>query len=180
MKEFYEKFVILPQEGAESVIEKDEGWNVISICAPDLSTGEGPKPLFSNAKDICRLNFHDFASKNIKFGVFDLPPDEKHIEKSLHFAQSKLGEKLMIHCHAGASRSPAIGFVILLSLLLENKYENPAATAIKEIRKMCPFAFPNRLVIDLGINYLIKDESYKINIYRELYDSLDFNKLYGA
>lgn len=71
---------------------------------------------------------------------------EAHVRAALSFAR-KCGEtSLLIHCHAGMSRSPAIGLAILADWLGEG-YEAEAVKALLRIARLCT---PNKLVIEIA------------------------------
>lgn len=76
-------------------------------------------------------------------------PCAQHIHDALAFARATADDKLIVHCHMGLSRSPAIAWCILLERL-----ETPwAATAA--VFAMQPRAIPNRLLVQLGIEILV-------------------------
>lgn len=76
-------------------------------------------------------------------------PVAQHIHDALAFARATADDKLIVHCHMGLSRSPAIAWCILLERL-----ETPwAATAA--VFAMQPRAIPNRLLVQLGLEVLV-------------------------
>lgn len=78
---------------------------------------------------------------------FHTAPTHADVTQILEFGK-KLTEdsSLLVHCHAGISRSPAAAILILLQM-------NPEATVeeifdrVKEVR---PINYPNRLILELG------------------------------
>ena len=73
-------------------------------------------------------------------------PNEKHILKALAFAH-KIGTEtagsLLIHCHAGISRSSAIALAIIATRLGEGK----ELKAIKILEKINPNCRPNKSMV---------------------------------
>ncbi len=76
-----------------------------------------------------------------------IAPDAAHVERLVAFLRRWDGESpLLIHCHAGISRSPAAVFIALCAL-------NPGVSEselAQRLREACPAAKPNRLLIRLG------------------------------
>lgn len=69
-----------------------------------------------------------------------------HVERALDFARQQRGKHLLIHCHAGVSRSTAIAYAILCDRLGPGQ-ESIALDKVFEIR---PAACPNLLVTRLA------------------------------
>ena len=67
-----------------------------------------------------------------------------------------LDTRIVVHCHAGVSRSPALAWLILVMLGQE-----PEA-AIADLRAARPKVWPNLAVLSLGAAYLGLDESFML------------------
>jgi predicted protein tyrosine phosphatase len=60
-----------------------------------------------------------------------------------HAANLNDGDRLLVHCHAGKSRSPTMVIGILISAGLS------ATEAMSRVKALRPFVFPNRLMISI-------------------------------
>jgi predicted protein tyrosine phosphatase len=118
--------------------------HVLSILDPRT-----PRPeALSDFTTHCRLElrFHDIITTRL--GA--VPPNADHIEQILAFGRkvSAIGDTahLLVHCHAGQSRSTAAA-----ALCLAQAY--PIRTAyevVGEIVRRHPSAWPNLLMLELG------------------------------
>ena len=73
-------------------------------------------------------------------------PEEYHVRSALVFARQWDQPSLLIHCHAGMSRSPAIALAILADWLGAGREDE----AMKELIKLAPLCTPNRLVLEIA------------------------------
>ena len=88
-----------------------------------------------------------------------IEPQEKHVLQALSFAE-KIGDgSILIHCHAGISRSSAIALAIIAKKLGEGK----EVESVKTLEKINPHARPNKLLVWLT------DEILERN--KKLYDT---------
>lgn len=114
---------------------------------------------------ILRLEFEDInfnANRNSGKAL----PTENTIKEIVGFYNDTKDEAdgYTVHCHAGISRSPAAG---LMLLYLDTKSEEQAFSRLLEIKDFC---LPNRIMIDIfdrlygsklsEINYLIWKQYY--------------------
>jgi predicted protein tyrosine phosphatase len=114
----------------------EEGWptRALSLVGDDLRF---PLPCFGPHHLI--LRFHDVETDSLP--GFN-PPDEQHVRAALeHMRGIGAGDRLLVHCHAGKSRSPAMAIGILVQGGLR-----PLA-AFEEVRRIRPELIPNRLII---------------------------------
>ena len=72
-------------------------------------------------------------------------PEDHHIRSALVFARRWDQPSLLIHCHAGMSRSPAIALAVLADWLGEDLEDE----AVKELIKVAPLCTPNMLVVKI-------------------------------
>ena len=88
------------------------------------------------------LTFDDIAAPMDNWVV----AEEYHVRSALVFVRQWDQPSLLIHCHAGMSRSPAIALAILADWLGEGREDE----AVKELIKVAPLCTPNRLVVEIA------------------------------
>jgi len=92
------------------------------------------------------LRLHDVIEEELAL----CPPGPEHIHQLLALGRNVLRDPhnrhLLIHCHAGFSRSPAA----LALLLAQAKPFLPAETVAAEVLRIRPNAWPNLRMIELG------------------------------
>jgi predicted protein tyrosine phosphatase len=93
------------------------------------------------------LRFHDIIGETPDMEL----PEPQHIKRLLALGQDLMQEHsgdghLLIHCHAGFSRSPAALAVILAQALPTLS----AAATTAEVLRIQPKAWPNLRIIELG------------------------------
>ena len=87
-----------------------------------------------------------------------IEPQEKHILQALSFAD-RIGEgSILIHCHAGISRSSAIALAVIAKRIGRGKEQE----SVKILEKINPHARPNKSIVWLTDEILERD--------RKLYD----------
>ena len=70
-------------------------------------------------------------------------PQERHVRTALEFADELGGGSLLIHCHAGISRSSAVALAIIAKGLGTGKEKQ----AFKELERINPKCAPNALIV---------------------------------
>jgi predicted protein tyrosine phosphatase len=82
-------------------------------------------------------------------------PTHEDIEAILELGKKlNADSKLLVHCHAGISRSPAVATLILLQM-----YPDQTADQIFDrVREIRPIIYPNRLILELGGRILNREE----------------------
>ena len=99
------------------------------------------------------LRFDDISVPVDEF----IEPQEEHVLQALSFAD-KIGDgSILIHCHAGISRSSAIALAIISKKLGSGK----EVESIKILEKINPHARPNKLLVWLTDEIL--DRNKKLN-----------------
>ena len=117
--------------------------HVLSIVAPD----DPDPPAFQTFPPHRRLSlrFHDIIDAVPQ----RLPPSRGDVELLLAFgreAAAAPAPHLLVHCHAGVSRSTASA-----ALILAQAYpERPAADVLDAIAMLRPRAWPNLRILELG------------------------------
>jgi rhodanese-related sulfurtransferase len=169
-------FKILGIFEAEELVENDipNKWNIVSIYSPhwdiDMAWHRGQwidyRPLFPKAKRLCQEKFADIDREEEDMIICT----EQHIKNILRFGEECIGESILVHCHAGQSRSTAIAYLILLNAL-KDKVDSPSSLAMEIVIKNRRIATPNRHIINIGVPLIAKDEDTQIRWFRELYSS---------
>ena len=119
------------------------------IITIEDSTIEDPFRIEHGPPEQLILRFDDISGPHPKW----VEPQEFHIEKALAFAD-KIGDgELLIHCHAGISRSSAIA----LAIIAKGLGEGNEVKAVKTLEKINPDARPNRLMVWMTDEILTRD-----------------------
>jgi predicted protein tyrosine phosphatase len=119
--------------------------HVLSLLDPGVPV---PPELGSFADDQrLELRFHDIIEE--QSGMF--PPEPEHVRQLLALGRDVLtgtgdDRHLLIHCHAGFSRSPA-AFALLLA---QAQPCMPAESVAAEVLRIRPTAWPNLRIVELG------------------------------
>lgn len=119
--------------------------HVLSILDPDYPEPPAVRALTAGAR--LELRFHDVIDD--REGV--VAPQAAHVARLLAFGRGLLAEaspraNLLVHCHAGVSRSTAATAV----LLAQARPDRPAAEALAEVVRVRSYAWPNLRVLELG------------------------------
>jgi predicted protein tyrosine phosphatase len=118
--------------------------HVLSILDPD----HPDPPIFADFSRHARtlLRFHDCVEP----APGQVPPRREHVEQILGFgtalkdATQDAGAHLLVHCHAGISRSTAA----MTTLLAQFEPDRPADDILKEIVDIRAKAWPNLCMIE--------------------------------
>lgn len=95
------------------------------------------------------LRFHDVIED-----ISDMrPPGREHVARLLAFGRDLMAwpvsaseAHLLVHCHAGVSRSTAS----MALILAQARPGRPAQAVVEEVRRIRPQAWPNLRIIELG------------------------------
>lgn len=93
------------------------------------------------------LRFHDTIEEQGDM----IAPRPEDVVRLLRFGRDLLHEPaaqahLLVHCHAGVSRSTAA----MILLLAQARPDRPAAEAVAELLRIRPNAWPNLRIVELG------------------------------
>lgn len=93
------------------------------------------------------LRFHDVIDERDGMTA----PQVADVERLLHFGREiehapGARPHLLVHCHAGVSRSTAAMFL----LLAQARPDRPAEEALAELRRIRPIAWPNLRLVEYG------------------------------
>jgi len=95
------------------------------------------------------LSFDDIAAPIDDWVV----PTEHHVRSALTFARQWEQPSLLIHCHAGMSRSPAIALAIFADWLGSMKEDE----AVSELLKTAHLCTPNKLLVEITDRVLCRE-----------------------
>lgn len=119
--------------------------HVLSILDPDWPV----PPAFGRFGEHERLElrFNDVIEE--KPGTE--PPRPEHVAALLAFGRGLMAEPranphLLVHCHAGISRSTAS----LALILAQARHDRPAAEIILDVLRIRPQAWPNLRIVEIG------------------------------
>ena len=127
--------------------------HLLSIANPGAQIG---KPGWFSGRHLC-LFFGDVVSGADAQQCGTTPPGLEHVASALQFARSawSMGGELIVHCEYGASRSPAMAYVMIADRFGPGR----EGEALKLVLGLRPCALPNRLVVELGDKFLNRSGS---------------------
>jgi len=139
--------------------------HVLSILDPDWPIPDAFGGFGVHEK--LELRFHDV----IEDGAGLIPPRLEHVERLLSFGQDLHAEPpdnahLLVHCHAGISRSTAS----MALILAQGAPSLSGAEILREILRIRPKAWPNLRIIEMGDAMLSRNgelTAAAIEIYRQ-------------
>lgn len=126
--------------------------HVLSILDPDWPVPEAFGAFGEHEK--LELRFNDIIDEQPN----QIAPSRRDVETLLRFGRDLLAEPassahLLVHCHAGVSRSTAA----MTLLLAQARPERPAEEAVAEVVRIRPIAWPNLRMIEFGDALLGRD-----------------------
>jgi len=121
----------------------------VSHALSILDPGLPPPPAFGSYGEHARLDLRfddvieDLPGKQ--------PPQEVHVRALLSFGRELMeeadsGAHLLVHCHAGVSRSTAS----MALILAQARPDRPPAEALAEVARIRPQAWPNLRLLEIG------------------------------
>jgi predicted protein tyrosine phosphatase len=115
--------------------------HVLSILDPGWPEPE-PLGVFDLNRRL-KLRFHDVIEAHPDW----IAPERWDVELLLAFGRGLSREThLLIHCHAGVSRSTAAATLVLA----QTRPDRPADEALQEVVRLRPRAWPNLRILELG------------------------------
>tara|TARA_Y100001970_G_scaffold294245_1_gene449088 strand:+ start:7572 stop:8048 length:477 start_codon:yes stop_codon:yes gene_type:complete len=91
-------------------------------------------------------------------------PQESHIKRAIKFSNNIVGGSLLIHCHAGISRSSAIA----LAIIANNDGIGNEIKSIKTLEYINPNCRPNKSIVRLTDDLLKRNNMLYKNVFRVL------------
>ena len=139
--------------------------HVLSILDPDWPIPEAFGSFGEHER--CELRFHDVIEDHPGM----VPPGDEDVARLLAFGRDILAEPaphahLLVHCHAGVSRSTAS----MILIVAQAQPERDAASIAQEIFRHRSKAWPNLRIIEIGDAQLGRGGTLveaAIDIYRE-------------
>jgi predicted protein tyrosine phosphatase len=129
----------LPEHGALGVT------HVLSILDPEWPVPDAFGTFGEHER--LELRFHDIIEETPEL----LAPTEEQVAQVLAFGRTLLREpagtaRLLVHCHAGISRSTAS----MILIVAQARPDLPAAVVVNEILRIRPKAWPNLRIVEMG------------------------------
>ncbi len=120
--------------------------HVLSILHPEWPVPEAFGSYGEHAR--LELRFHDVIEEGLPG---KLPPREEHVAELLAFGRDLMAEPapeahLLVHCHAGVSRSTAS----MALILAQGLPEVGADRVFGEVLRIRPQAWPNLRIVEMG------------------------------
>jgi len=120
--------------------------HVLSILDPDWPVPDAFGSFGEHER--LELRFHDVIETTDPTMI---PPQREHVEQLLAFGRDMMAEPapgahLLVHCHAGVSRSTAS----MILIVAQARPEAPAAAIAQEIYRIRQKAWPNLRIIEMG------------------------------
>lgn len=84
---------------------------------------------------------------------------DREVRRALAWVRARgatLDTRIVVHCHAGVARSPALAWLILVMLGMD------AEAALASVRQVRPRAWPNLAVLESGAASLGLDDSFML------------------
>ena len=121
------------------------------VTTIENSTVEDPLRVESFETRQLVLRFDDITADPVEDylqPLFDvcILPNESHVRAALTFARECDETSVLVHCHAGMSRSPAIALAILADWL-DQGHEEEAVRQLLKIARLCT---PNKLIVEIA------------------------------
>ena len=128
----------------------------------------------SNIENPFRVRSDETQQLILKFDDISTPiddlivPQDIHIERALKFAQLIDDGSLLIHCHAGISRSSAIALAIIAEKLGKGNEEE----AVKTLEFINPNCRPNKLLVKMTDEILERNGK----LYNKVFEVLGYSE----
>ena len=120
--------------------------HTVSLLDPDIDTEFIKLPVASKEGELRRYYFHDMFPHSVSSSFFKntKPATLPQIQDILEFtAPLEPTDKLLVHCHAGISRSTAVACGVLC------QHGLTPSEAVKYVLSIRKLAFPNKPVLTL-------------------------------
>ena len=139
---------------------------VLTLQDPKLKRGELLRFAKQPAPQHLRLRFDDIEAE------CEGAPQEAHVVEAFAFARSVQGN-LLVHCHAGISRSGAMAFALMAEAPGPGREEQ----ALDELLKQRPIIVPNGRVVKIADRVMGRDGALVAVYQHRLSDNADWQAL---
>ena len=131
---------VCPLSKLEDTLRTSGARTLVSLLKPDAGFG---RPEFIAADRHLLLEMSDIAAPL----EGHVEPAEAHVARLIDFVlRAERKSPVVIHCHAGVSRSTAAAFVVVSALQPDQSEHAIAGT----VRRLSPTATPNPLIVRHG------------------------------
>ena len=144
--------LVCPVEQARSQAQTQRAGLIISISDPELRTRTTAQ-LRGYTGAVCALDFHDIERPAPGLVM----ADHSHIQQAVDSARAmKPSHALVVHCHAGVSRSSAMALLATIARLqVQGLHDQDAVDgAFARVAQSAPHMRPNMGIITLGEDLL--------------------------
>lgn len=138
---------------------KPRYWHIVSISG----RLDKIRPRFPNALSMCSLFFDDVEFDLPGEGLYKANPVD--IRKAIEFCRQIGDQPLLIHCHAGISRSTAMAWLIVFDKMRAQRF--PVRRSFEIVRRLRPELMPNTHLLRIGMEVLVGDIAARQRIQRE-------------
>lgn len=141
-----------------------EGWptRIISLVGDDLRF---ELPVMGAQHFVAR--FHDVEAETPGY----VAPTAEILWSALAHAEGLNDQdRLLIHCHAGKSRSPAMALGVLVAAGMS------AERSMKRVKQLRPFVIPNRLIVSM-LDQLLNQNGKLVRVVDDHYATLPVDAL---
>ena len=157
-------FELRIETAPEALRLMQEGWptRIISLVGDDLRF---ELPVMGAHHFVAR--FHDVEAETPGY----VAPTAKILRSALAHAEDlKDEDRLLIHCHAGKSRSPAMALGVLVDAGMS------AEQAMDQVKQLRPFVIPNRLIVRM-LDRLLEQRGELVRVVDDHYATLPSDAL---
>ncbi|MCP4134640.1 MAG: hypothetical protein GY754_26940 [bacterium] len=143
--EYNYDITVLSHLEAEVLLGTPEAQTITHAISIGALGTEPPRNIYANNRTVLRLEFDDVDFDDPNYDSYK-GPSREDVQAVIDFAGALAGKKgrVLVHCHAGISRSTAAAMILLY---LKEESEQKAKEELLRIR---PKAVPNQSMIRLA------------------------------
>ena len=151
-------------------------YSLYAVRELDVSTYDGIITIEdTNIREPFRVQTDEPKQLILRFDDINKPMDDyvipqmSHIKRALEFADKIEDGSLLIHCHAGISRSSAIALAVIAKRLGSGKEEE----AVNTLEHINPNCRPNKSIVEMTDELLERNDK----LYDKVFEVLGYSKL---
>lgn len=176
----YSELKVLSEDEAWYLhLQERDKWNIVSLWADVYNSEKGKleriRPEFPHAKSLHQELFHDANQKEERI----ILADETHIRRILKFGRMIRNQPLLVHCHAGIGRSPAVAILLVLDAIKDTS-KQPFEDALDIVYRVRHIMQPNSHIINIGVPLIARNEDEQRDWFRNAYNSGVMKKIKGG